>query len=86
MAEGHRPKGKIARSSAGLRDALFDAIERVRDGDMIADDAKAIAMTAKEICNTVRLEMEVSRLRKDAPSDAKLVFPAPLNLGPPDSK
>lgn len=32
------PAGKrIERTSAGLRDALFDAIERVRDGEMMAE-------------------------------------------------
>lgn len=86
MAEAPKPKAKIMRTSAGLRDALFDAIERVRDGDMNADDAKSIAMAAKEICSTVRLEMEVARLRTEYPADAKLIIPAPLNLGPPEPK
>lgn len=72
---------KITQTSAGLRDALFDAMEKLRDGDMVPDDAKAMALLAKEITNTVRLEIEVAKLRNNYPSDAKTLIPAPLPLG-----
>lgn len=77
-------KRKIERTSAGLRDALFDAMERVRDGDMMAEDAKAISGLASQICNTVQLEIEVAKLRTEYPADAKLILPAPLPLGSPE--
>lgn len=77
-------KVKIARTSAGLRDALFDAIERVRDGDMSPDDAKAISGLAQQICTSVELEIEVAKLRTEYPSDAKLIVPSALQLGPPE--
>lgn len=76
-------KASIKRTSAGLRDALFDAIEKVRDGDMPAEDAKAISGLAGQICNTVQLELAVAKLRTEYPADAKLIVPAPLPLGAP---
>jgi len=78
-------KPRVDRSSAGLREALFDAIEKVRDGDMMAEDAKAISGLASQICNTVQLEIQVARLRTEYPSDTPLNVPAQLPLGT-DSK
>lgn len=72
---------KIERTSAGLRDALFSAIENLRDGDMDAETASAIAKMSREICQTVSLEIEVAKLRTQYPADAKLIVPAPLPLG-----
>lgn len=80
------PKKQITRTSAGLRDALFDAIEKVRDGDMLAEDAKAISGLAAQICNTVQLEVKVAELRTQYPSDAKMIVPSPLALGNPEEK
>ena len=74
----------IKRTSAGLRDALFDAIEKVRDGDMMAEDAKAISGLAAQICNTVQLEISVAKLRTEYPADTKMILPAGLPLGPPE--
>jgi hypothetical protein len=72
---------KIDRTSGGLRDALFDALERLRDGDMEAGDAKAFAALAREIVGTVNLEIEVQKLRLEYPGDAKVMVPSPLPLG-----
>jgi hypothetical protein len=80
------PGKKIQRTSAGLRDALFDAMESLRDGDMDFNDARALASLAREICNSVQLEIEVAKLRTQYPADTKLIVPAPLPLGPPDEK
>lgn len=77
---------KVERTSAGLRDSLFDAIERVRDGDLDSEQAKAIGVLANQICNTVSLEIEVAKLRTQYPADAKLIVPAPLPLGPTQDK
>jgi hypothetical protein len=76
----------IGRTSAGLRDALFDALQRVRDGEMAPEDAKAFAGLSKEIVSTVKLEIDVAKLRNEFPADAKLIIPAPLNLGAPPTK
>lgn len=72
---------KIERTSAGLRDALFQAIEDLREGSIEAAEGKAIASLAKEICSTVQLEMQVAKLRTEYPADTKLVIPSPLKLG-----
>lgn len=77
-------KKKIDRTSVGLRDALFDAMEKVRDGDMMAEDAKAISGLAAQICNTVDLEIQVAKLRTEYPADTKLLLPAALPLGAPE--
>ena len=84
--DGHSVEKKtIDRTSAGLRDALFDAIEKVRDGDMLAEDAKAVAHLADKICKTVELEIEVAKLRSD-PKLQQPVEPVPLMLGAPQEK
>jgi hypothetical protein len=75
------PSKKIGRNSADLRDALFDAIEKVRDGDMVAQDAIAIARLSHSICMSVQLEIEVAKLRTNYPSDTKMPVPVPLKLG-----
>lgn len=74
-----KPK-KIGRNSADLRDALFDAIEKVRDGDMVSSDAIAISRLAHSICMSVQLEIEVAKLRTNYPADSKLMVPVPLKL------
>jgi hypothetical protein len=74
-------KNPVKRTSAGLREALFDAIEKVRDGDMVAEDAKAIAALSNQICSTVNLEIHVAKLRAEYPADMKLVLPVQLTLG-----
>ena len=71
----------MKRTSAGLRDLLFNAIESVKNGDMDFQDAAAIAKLARGICETVHLEIEVAKLRMEYPSDAKLIVPSPLQLG-----
>ena len=76
--------GKIPRTSVGLRDALFDAIEKVRSGDMVSNDAMAISKLAHQICESVSLEIEVAKLRTNYPADMKLNLPASLALGGDD--
>lgn len=72
---------KIIRTSAGLRDALFDAIEKLSTGDIDGTQAQAMATIAKQICNTVHLEIEVAKLRTEYPADSPIVVPKPLKLG-----
>ncbi len=57
---------KAARTAAGLREVLFDQIDRLRSGEIEPDEAKATATLAKEIVNLTRLEIEVHReMNKD---------------------
>lgn len=80
MTAESNPAKTFQRSSAGLRDALFDTIERVRAGTMQAEDAKAIVGVSREICETVRLEVEVAKFHRDAPERANEVAPSFLPL------
>ncbi len=69
------------RTSAGLRDALFEVLDDLRNGDIEPSGAKAVAGLAREICSTVKLELEVARLREVNPAAADAIVPAPLPLG-----
>jgi hypothetical protein len=51
----------IQRTSAGLRDAIFDEIDAVRNGTSNPTRANAIAKLATGIVETVRMEIEVQR-------------------------
>jgi hypothetical protein len=50
---------KIKRNSAGLKDALFEAIEALRAGDIEPQEAREIANLSKEIVSVTRLELDV---------------------------
>ena len=52
---------KTDRSASGLREVLFDQIDRLRAGEIKADEAKATAHLAKGIVDLTRLEMEAHR-------------------------
>ena len=71
---------KISRTTAGLRDALFDQLERLRDRKIDADEAKAFSEVARTIVSTVEVQLEFERM--------KLAWTAPqhlsqMNLIPP---
>jgi hypothetical protein len=50
----------VRRTSAGLRDALFDEIDRLRKGEVDPKRVNAIARISAEIVNTVKMEIEVA--------------------------
>jgi hypothetical protein len=49
------------RSTTGLRDALFDEIDRIRAGTGNLLEAGAIARLAQQIVNVTRMEMEYAK-------------------------
>jgi hypothetical protein len=51
----------VKRSSDGLRDALFDEIDGLRNGTTTATNANAVARLADQINNTVHLELLVHK-------------------------
>lgn len=51
----------ISRTSEGLRDAIFDEIDAVRNGVSNPTRANAVAKLASGIVETVRMELEVMR-------------------------
>lgn len=52
-------KPLIERSSKGLRDAIFDEMDALRNGDTNPTTANATAKLAGTIIDTVRMEVEV---------------------------
>ena len=52
-----QPKKIIPRTMAGLRDALFDTLEKLRDGDMLATDAREMASVARVIIESVEVQV-----------------------------
>lgn len=75
----------VARSSAGLRDAIFDEIDSIRDGTGNPARANAVAKLAAGIVETVRMELEVQRFAASAaakvPRNQADGLPKPLALG-----
>ena len=51
---------EVKRTSAGLREALFDEIDRLRRGEVDPKRVNAIARISGEIVNTVKMEIEVA--------------------------
>lgn len=48
----------VTRTSAGLRDALFEELEALRNGTSDPKRAHAVAKLASAVIDTVRLEMQ----------------------------
>lgn len=62
------------RTSAGLRDAIFDELDAIRAGASNPTRANAVAKLASGIVETVRMELEVTRyLRQIAPAAGESV-------------
>ena len=70
----------VIRTSAGLRDAIFDEIDAIRDGSSNPTRANAVAKLATGIVETVRMEMEVQRHLNGT---AKTIDEATKGLGEP---
>lgn len=51
----------VARTSAGLRDAIFDEIDAIRRGESNPTRANAVAKLAAGVVETVRMELEVQK-------------------------
>ena len=76
--------GPIARTSAGLRDALFDELDGLRAGRTNAAKANATSKLADQIVNTVRMEMDVEKHighMGDRPQVRRTILNEPLALG-----
>lgn len=75
----------IVRTSAGLRDAIFDEIDGIRNGSSNPTRANAVAKLAAGVVETVRMELEVQRhLRSHKAADQQQAASAlgvPLALG-----
>lgn len=56
-----KPEAPIVRTSAGLRDAIFDEIDSIRNGNSNPTRANAVAKLAAGIVETVRMEIDVQK-------------------------
>lgn len=69
------------RTSAGLRDALFDELDGLRSGTSNPAKANAVAKLAGQVVDTVKMELDIQRhmakLGKDAPAAS---LPKPVQL------
>ena len=70
-------KPSAGRTSAGLRDVLFDTIDDLRCGVIEPAQAKAVAQLSQAICETVALEIQAVKLR---PENSRTGL-SPLMLG-----
>jgi hypothetical protein len=79
------PSTPIARTSAGLRDAIFDEMDAIRNGSSNPTRANAVAKLAGSIVETVRMEIEVQRFSRtiagSAPQVESLLGGKPMVLG-----
>jgi hypothetical protein len=66
----------VARSSAGLRDAIFDEIDAIRGGESNPTRANAVAKLASGIVETVRMELEVQKFANSTAGKVKASPPA----------
>ena len=74
----------VPRTSAGLRDAIFDEIDAIRNGTGNPTRANAVAKLANGIVETVRMEIEVQRHLRKKPTpteESPSMLGVPLSLG-----
>ncbi len=72
----------MERTTAGLRDVLFDEIDRMRAGTTNATNANAISRLAAEVNNTLQLEVQMNKFLMDMKGKQieALAMPAPIAL------
>lgn len=79
-------KPAVSRTSAGLRDAIFDELEALRRGESNPTRANAVAKLAGSVVETVRMELEVQKHIRSTAQKATVVsdgdggWGAPLKL------
>lgn len=74
----------VLRTSAGLRDALFDELDNLRNGKTNPAKANSVAKLADGIIETVRMELDVRSALAKMPTNGAAANPslgAPIALG-----
>lgn len=72
----------MKRTSAGLREFLFETLEALRDGRMAADEAKASAMVAGTIIKSVEMEIRFRQELLAAKKDGAKLQLGEVELAP----
>lgn len=70
----------IVRTSAGLRDAIFDEIDSIRNGSSNPTRANAVAKLAAGVVETVRMELEVQKHLRSHKAVAQPIQESPLGI------
>lgn len=73
----------VIRTSAGLRDAIFDELDAIRAGSSNPTRANAVAKLATSIVETVHMEIEVQRHLTQHPAVSEVVAKSTSLLGSP---
>lgn len=68
----------VSRTSAGLRDAIFDELDAIRNGSSNPTRANAVAKLAGSIVETVRMEIEVQRYAQTTAKSPAIAGSKPL--------
>lgn len=72
----------VVRTSAGLRDSLFDELDALRRGESNPAKANAVAKIADQVVATVKMELDVQKhMAKHSPTAKPAELPAPVALG-----
>lgn len=73
---------QTVRTSAGLRDALFDELDNLRNGTSNPAKANAIAKLSDQVISTVKMELDVQKhIAKYKPAGLSPQLGAPVELG-----
>lgn len=68
----------VSRTSAGLRDAIFDELDSIRNGTSNPTRANAVAKLAGSIVETVRMEIEVQKFGQQMAKSPTITTDKPL--------
>lgn len=71
--------GKV-RTTETLREALFDALEKVKSGDLSVAEARAVCEASGRILDTVRIEMDYTELMLKIEKEENTMATGPLLL------
>ncbi len=71
----------VIRSTQGLRDALFDELDALRNGDSNPGRASAMSKLAVQIINSAVVEIEFQRNIQSMPTNKGLALGSPIKLG-----
>lgn len=74
-------QSKVERTSAGMRDALFDEIDALRAGESNAARARSVAMLANSILQSVTAEIEYHKYVSDVSKGDTVAKLGVLELG-----
>ena len=64
----------VATTSGKLRESLIECIGAVRKGNLDHNDARAIALLAREVTSSLQAEVDARRVEKDVGADGAYVF------------